>query len=100
MSVSIYDIAKRARVAPSTVSRALEDHPRIGAETRKRIQEFSREMDYVPSTVAKSLGANKTWTICMMWATISAPFMGRVFDGLSHAAVRSAGKVFAVNSQN
>jgi hypothetical protein len=43
MSVSIYDIAKKARVAPSTVSRALEDHPRIGAETKQRIQELDHD---------------------------------------------------------
>ena len=58
MSVSIYDIAKKARVAPSTVSRALEDHPRIGAETKQRIQALAQEMGYIPSTVAKSLAAN------------------------------------------
>src|SRR5438034_3723227 len=78
MSVSIYDIAKKAGVSPSTVSRALEDHSRIGAATKKRIQELAREMDYVPSTVAKSLAASKTWTIGMVLATISDPFMGRL----------------------
>ncbi len=60
MSISIYDIAKKAGVSPSTVSRALEDHPRIGAATRKRIQALAIEMNYVPSTVAKSLATNKT----------------------------------------
>src|SRR5947199_45215 len=63
MSVSIYDIAKKARVAPSTVSRALEDHPRIGAETKKRIQMLAQEMGYIPRIVAKSLAANKTSTM-------------------------------------
>ncbi len=61
MSVSIYDIAKKAGVAPSTVSRALDDHPRIGTTTKKRIQELAQEMGYIPSTVAKSLTAQKTW---------------------------------------
>ncbi len=42
MPVSIYDIAKKAGVSPSTVSRALEDHPRIGSATSKRIQELAR----------------------------------------------------------
>src|SRR2546430_10092786 len=100
MSVSIYDIAKRARVSPSTVSRALEDHPRIGATTRKRIQELAREMDYVPSTVAKSLAANKTWTIGMVLATISDPFMGRVVEGVEQAAVEAGFNVFISTSQN
>src|SRR5438067_10350592 len=100
MSVSIYDIAKRARVAPSTVSRALEDHPRIGAETRRRIQELAREMGYIPSTVAKSLAANKTWTIGMLLATISDPFMGRVVEGVEQAAIEAGFNVFVSTSQN
>ena len=100
MSVSIYDIAKRAKVSPSTVSRALEDHPYIKAETKKRIQELAKEMDYVPSTVAKSLAANKTWTIGMVLAAISDPFMGRVVEGMERVAVEAGFNVFISTSQN
>lgn len=100
MSVSIYDIAQKAGVSPSTVSRALEDHPRIGATTRKRIQELAREMNYVPSTVAKSLATNKTWTIGMVLATISDPFMGRVVEGVEQAAIEAGFNVFVSTSQN
>jgi DNA-binding LacI/PurR family transcriptional regulator len=100
MSVSIYDIAKKAGVSPSTVSRALEDHPRIGAATRKRIQELALEMNYVPSTVAKSLATNKTWTIGMVLATVSDPFMGRVVEGVEQAALEAAFNVFVSTSQN
>src|SRR5437764_3612027 len=100
MSVSIYDIAKKAGVAPSTVSRALEDHPRIGAATRKRIQDLAREMNYVPSTVAKSLATNKTWTIGMVLATISDPFMGRVVEGVEQIALEAGFNVFVSTSQN
>src|SRR5438094_8301856 len=100
MPVSIYDIAKIAGVSPSTVSRALEDHPRIGAKTRMRIQELAREMNYVPSTVAKSLAANKTWTIGMVLAAISDPFMGRVVEGVEQAAIEAGFNVFISTSQN
>src|SRR5258708_4911496 len=100
MSVLIYDIAKKAGVAPSTVSRALEDHPRIGATTKKRIQELAREMDYVPSTVAKSLATNKTLTIGMVLATISDPFMGRVVEGVEQVAIEAGFYVFFSSSQN
>jgi len=100
MSVSIYDIAKRAKVSPSTVSRALDDHPYIRAETKKRIQELAKEMDYIPSTVAKSLAANKTWTIGMVLAAISDPFMGRVVEGMERVAVEAGFNVFISTSQN
>jgi DNA-binding LacI/PurR family transcriptional regulator len=100
MPVSIYDIAKEARVSPSTVSRALENHPRIGAATKKRIQELAKEMGYVPNTVAKGLIANKTWTIGMVLASISDPFMGRVVEGVEQAAIEAGFNVFISTSQN
>lgn len=100
MPVSIYDIAREAGVSPSTVSRALEDHPRIGAATRKRIQELAREMDYMPSTVARSLTAKKTWTIGMVLASISDPFMGRVVEGVEQIAIEAGFNVFMSTSQN
>jgi DNA-binding LacI/PurR family transcriptional regulator len=100
MTVSIYDIAKKAGVSPSTVSRALEDHPRISAETRKRIQELAQEMDYVPSTVAKSLAANKTWIIGMVLPTISDPFMGRIVEGVEQVAIEAGFNVITSTSQN
>src|SRR5258708_33946896 len=99
MSVSIYDIAKKAKGSASTVSGGLEDHPHIRAETKKRIEELAKEMDYVPSTVAKSLAANKTWTIGMVLATISDPFMGRVIEGVERVAIEAGFNVFISTSQ-
>lgn len=100
MPVSIYDIAKKAGVSPSTVSRALENHPRIGAATRQRIQQLAREMDFVPNSVAKSLAVNKTWTIGLVLATISDPFMGRVVEGMEQVASDAGFNVFMNTSQN
>jgi len=100
MSVSIYDIAKKAGVSPSTVSRALEDHPRIGATTKKRIQALAKEMEYIPNTVAKSLVANQTWTIGIELAAISDPFMGRVVEGVEQAAIEVGFNVIVSTSQH
>jgi DNA-binding LacI/PurR family transcriptional regulator len=100
MPVSIYDIAREAKVSPSTVSRALENHPRIGAATKKRIQELAKEMGYVPNTVARGLIANRTWTIGMVLASISDPFMGSVVEGVEQAAIEAGFNVFVSTSQN
>jgi DNA-binding LacI/PurR family transcriptional regulator len=99
-SAEVYDIAKKAKVSPSTVSRALQDHPRIGAKTRQRIQALAKEMDYVPSTIAKSLFANRTWTIGLVLATIADPFMGRVVEGVEQVAIEAGFTVFLSTSQN
>jgi LacI family transcriptional regulator/LacI family repressor for deo operon, udp, cdd, tsx, nupC, and nupG len=61
---------------------------------------LAQEMGYIPSTVAKSLAANKTWTIGMVLASISDPFMGRVVEGVEQVAIEAGFNVFVSTSQN
>lgn len=61
---------------------------------------MAQEMGYIPSTVAKSLSASKTWTIGMVVSSISDPFMGRVIEGVEQVAVEADYNVFLSTSQN
>lgn len=63
MSVTIKDVAKKAGVSPSTVSRVIAEHPRISAETSKRVKEVMEELGYHPNMMAKSLVSKTTRTI-------------------------------------
>jgi LacI family transcriptional regulator len=84
--VSIYDIAKAAGVNPSTVSRALNNRDRIGAQTRERILRIAREIGYQPSVIARSLATSRTNTIGVVAPSLSDPFMGEVVDGIENRA--------------
>ncbi|MEE8306560.1 MAG: LacI family DNA-binding transcriptional regulator, partial [Gammaproteobacteria bacterium] len=75
MAISIKDIAKAAGVAPSTVSRALSDHPRISQETKDRISRLAKEMGYTPSLLARSLVTQDTATIGVVITMASDPFL-------------------------
>lgn len=66
MSVTIKDVAKRAGVSPSTVSRVLSNHPRISTETSKRVKVIMEQMGYHPNIMAKSLVSKTTNSICIM----------------------------------
>lgn len=57
-------------------------------------------MGYVPSAVARSLTANRTWTIGMVVATISDPFMGRIVEGVEQVAIEAGFNVILSTSQN
>lgn len=59
MGVTIKDVAKEANVSPSTVSRAIAGSPRISEETKKRINEAIKKLNYHPNAIARSL-ANKS----------------------------------------
>jgi DNA-binding LacI/PurR family transcriptional regulator len=87
MSVSIKDIAKAASVSPSTVSRALSDHPRISLETKERIRRLATEMGYSPSAVARSLVTQRTSIISLAMAWVSDPLLAQVVRGIEDTAL-------------
>lgn len=66
MSVTIKDVAKRAGVSPSTVSRVLSNHPRISRETVAKVKRIMEEMGYHSNIMARSLVSNKTFTLGMI----------------------------------
>lgn len=61
--VTILEVAKRAGVGVGTVSRVLNDSPRVSAVTRARVQQVIRELDYRPSQTARRLSLGRTMTI-------------------------------------
>ncbi len=61
--VTIKDIARELGISPSTVSRALKDHPDISVETKKAVNELADKLNYQPNIVALSLRQKKTNTI-------------------------------------
>ncbi|MFP4479057.1 MAG: LacI family DNA-binding transcriptional regulator [Candidatus Izemoplasmatales bacterium] len=60
---TIYDIAKRANVSTTTVSRALNGHNDVKLSTRERLIRLAEDMGYQPNSKAKSLATKKTWSL-------------------------------------
>lgn len=71
MSVTIKDIARILNVSHTTVSRALNDSPLISHETKKRILETAKQLNYVPNYSAKSLVQNRSYNIGLFFSTIT-----------------------------
>lgn len=86
MPVSIKDIAKQAGVSPSTVSRALNDHPRISDDTKVYIHQLARDMGYVPSIIARSLVAQRSATIGVAITDLTDPYYIDLMVGIEAAA--------------
>ena len=55
MTSTVKDVAKKANVSPSTVSRVINDHPSISAETKQRVRKIMDEMGYFPNVTAGKL---------------------------------------------
>lgn len=58
MRVTIKDVAKLAGVAPSTVTRVIQNKSTISDETKKRVREAMVELDYHPILMLAALSAN------------------------------------------
>ena len=55
MAITVKDVAKKAGVATSTVSRVINDHPSISETTKKKVRKIMDELGYVPNMTARNL---------------------------------------------
>ena len=71
--ITVKDIALRAGLDQSTVSRSLRDDPWISPLTRNRIKELAEEMGYIPSAAARELGGGRSRTIGICLSDLPDP---------------------------
>lgn len=76
--VTIKDIAKQLGVSVSTVSRALNDHPDIRKETKKKVLEALDDHQYTPNALARSLSQKKSYTIGLLLPNITGHFYATI----------------------
>jgi len=84
--VTIKDLAHVLGISPSTVSRALKDHPDISPETKKQVQELAEEMNYQPNLIAQGLRQSRTHTIGVIVPEFIHFFFSTVIAGIENIA--------------
>lgn len=82
MAVTIKDIATALRISPSTVSRALNDHPNISEETKKTVSAKAKEMKYQTNFIAAGLRTKKSNSIGILVPHITSSFFAMAIDGI------------------
>ena len=66
MRVTIKDVAKHAGVAPSTVTRVIQNKSTISEATKKRVRSAMKELDYHPNLNARSLVSQSSQVIALV----------------------------------
>ncbi len=95
---SINDIAKALGISASTVSRALRGHPDINADTRHRVQEFARKVNYRPNALALGLKHQRSFTLGIIIPEIIHHFFSSIISGIEEIAYSKGYRVMICQS--
>jgi len=74
MRVTVNDIARRAGVSQSTVSRVLNNYPMVKSSTREKVLAAIEELGFTPDQIARSMVTGKTRTIGLIVGDLANPF--------------------------
>ncbi len=95
---TILDVAKRADVAPITVSRVINNSAHVSPQTRARVEEAIRELGYRPNRLARGLRLKQTHTLALAVTDITNPFWTTIVRGVEDAAHQSGFSVILCNT--
>lgn len=100
MAVRLKDIANELGLSVVTVSKVLRDHPDIGAETRKRVLNRMRELNYQPNLAARSLVTGRTWTLGLVVPDLLHPFFADIAQAITSQTSSRGYSLFIASSED
>jgi len=96
--VNYNDIAKLAKVSPTTVSHVINETRFVMPETKKRVLDAMKKLKYQPNLLARSLATGKTNTVGLVISDIRNPFYPELVQGVEELAVKNDYNVFLCNT--
>ena len=98
---TLADIAKAVEVSKTTVSIVLNNKDgNISKETREKILNKAKELNYVPNFLAKSLTTNKSYSIGVIVPDIQNPFFSEIAKAIENIAEKSGYSMILCNTFN
>ncbi|MDZ7359969.1 MAG: LacI family transcriptional regulator [candidate division KSB1 bacterium] len=88
MTVTIYEVAKKAGVGIGTVSRVLNNSPQISSATRERVMKVIQTLNYQPHAMAQGLARKKSLSIAALVPFFTGHFYGELLKGIQQAIAR------------
>ncbi len=80
--ITIYDIAKKLEISAATVSRALNNNPKISEATRKLVLETAKQMNYEENKLAKALKSGRSNNVGVIVTHVDRSFFSTVIRGI------------------
>ena len=95
---NIRDVAKRAGVAPITVSRCINNSGYCSLETRARVEAAILELGFVPNRLASGLRSKRTNTLALVLTDITNPYFTTIARGVEDMASEAGYTVIFCNT--
>lgn len=86
IAVTIQDVAKRAGVSISTVSRVVNGYVHVSSELREKVESAIKELEYRPSQVARSLASQKTNLIGIIVPDLTYHYYANMISSIEEQA--------------
>lgn len=96
---TLKDVAERAGVTVTTVSRVINDRGYISSQTRQRVYDVMKELNYQPNELARSLSKQKTNTIGVIVPHIVHPYFAKLISNLESEAAKKKLKMILCNTK-
>lgn len=84
--VTIYDVAEKAGVSLATVSRVLNNSPKVRPATKEKIEKVIKELGYQPNLIARGLASRKSNTIALLVSDMAKSSVAEITNGIVDVA--------------
>lgn len=99
-NITIHDLAKELNTTPATVSRALNDNPRISQKTKDRVKALALKHNYQPNIVASSFRTGKSKTIGVMVPNINRHYFSNAIHSIETELAKADYSVMICQTSN
>lgn len=93
------DVAALANVSLATASKALHGKPRVSEDTRERVMEAARQLNYSPNKLAQSLASGRSGTIGLVTSDLQGRFSTPILIGAENELRAQSTSVLLANAR-
>ena len=97
-ATTVFELSKILKLSPSTISRALKNHPDIAPETRQKVLDLAKELDYEPNLYAVGLRTSNTREFAVIVPNLSGFFYDSFISAVEHEASKIGYSIFILLS--
>jgi LacI family transcriptional regulator len=99
-SITITDVARRAGVSISTVSRVLNNSASVSQELQKKVLQAAKELDYQPNKLAQGLRRKTTGTVGVIIPSLEGIFFHEVIQGIERSCYENNHTIHICTSED